>query len=68
MQCLKESFIKAVGSGLSFGLQNLEFKVEPEEDWPPSLGVCVQHSRIKCIVYYKCVRHMCTVYCEVQVV
>ena len=24
-QCLKESFIKAEGSGLSYGLQNLEF-------------------------------------------
>ena len=32
-QCLKESFIKAEGSGLSYGLQNLEFVAGAE--WPP---------------------------------
>ena len=35
MQCLKESFIKAEGSGLSFGLQNLEFETDPAHPWPP---------------------------------
>ena len=38
-QCLKESFIKAEGTGLTFGLQNLEFIVEPDEEWPPINGV-----------------------------
>lgn len=38
-QCLKESFIKAEGSGLSYGLQNLEFICSSE--WPPSLAVSI---------------------------
>lgn len=39
MQCLKESFIKAEGSGLAYGLQRLEFV--PQDGWPPKCGgVC----------------------------
>lgn len=37
IQCLKESFIKADGTGLSFGLQRLEFV--PHDHWPPPVGV-----------------------------
>ena len=37
VQCLKESFIKAEGSGLSYGLQKLEFV--PGDGWPPPEGV-----------------------------
>lgn len=36
--CLKESFIKAEGSGLSYGLQRLEFT--PHQNWPPQDGTC----------------------------
>ena len=36
-QCLKESFIKAEGSGLTYGLQRLEYT--PHPDWPPPTGV-----------------------------
>lgn len=36
-QCLKECFIKAEGSGLSYGLQKLEFV--PGNGWPPLEGV-----------------------------
>ena len=39
MKTLKESFIKAEGSGLSYGLQNLEFVVS--SNWPPSVHVTV---------------------------
>lgn len=37
VQSLKESFIKAEGSGLSYGLQNLEFVCGP--GWPPPSDV-----------------------------
>lgn len=43
MKTLKESFIKAEGSGLSYGLQNLEFIVS--SNWPPSVMVSVDASR-----------------------
>ncbi len=36
-QTLKESFIKAEGSGLAYGLQNLEFQICSR--WPPAVGV-----------------------------
>jgi 4'-phosphopantetheinyl transferase len=40
--CLKESFIKAEGSGLSYGLQRLEFS--PDPTWPPSHTTCCSGS------------------------
>ena len=48
LQCLKESFIKAEGTGLSFGLQNLEFIVTPDQEWPPLLGVCSSEYIYQC--------------------
>lgn len=51
-QCLKESFIKAEGTGLSFGLQNLEFIVDPDQDWPPPLpGVTCYSGTFYCQGY-----------------
>ena len=41
-QCLKESFIKAEGSGLSYGLQRLQFS--PDSTWPPPQGVRERHT------------------------
>eukprot|EP00731_Ephydatia_muelleri_P010915 Em0005g1501a len=35
--CLKESYIKADGTGLSYGLEKLHFEIDPT--WPPSIGV-----------------------------
>ncbi|XP_064381844.1 L-aminoadipate-semialdehyde dehydrogenase-phosphopantetheinyl transferase-like isoform X2 [Halichondria panicea] len=42
--CLKESFIKAEGSGLSYGLQNLEFHTDPALPWPPPSHIDVYES------------------------
>lgn len=42
--CLKESYIKADGSGLSYGLEKLHFDVDPT--WPPSLGCVITGSQL----------------------
>ena len=59
-QSLKESFIKAEGSGLSYGLQNLEFVAA--SSWPPQLSVsnlsydyCVTEISIICFKCRMCV-------------
>ena len=40
-QCLKESYIKADGTGLSYGLEKLNFEVD--QAWPPPAGVSLLH-------------------------
>ena len=40
-QTLKESFVKAEGSGLSYGLQNLEFECGSGWPPPPDVGICL---------------------------
>lgn len=39
--CLKESYIKAIGTGLSHGLERLEFKLNPLSHWEYGEGICV---------------------------